>query len=432
MKRENRKRRVVRRRYRPLRCETLEDRRLLAAVFSQGFEADNSGWFDDAVRVSSGADGVPSESGGFHAEVLGGPTATPSTPHYSAYTKWGGYSSEFPVEGYTTSIGIYLDMGTTADNDTRFDFSSAISTPAGTHRRDFIFNAGFYNDSDAATGSGPRFVISASNNSVGQPKSAGRSPITIDTTGWYTFQHRFYDSGGGVLAVDMSVLNPSGTTVGTWTLSNSTDVIGSTVGGNRYGWFANNQFPFLAIDNTFIFQEAADTVYVDDDWAGMAVGGDPDGDGPATLFGYDAFATIQDAVDAVAAAGTVDVAAGSYAEDVAVGKSLTLDGANAGVSAGASAGVRGPESELTGGFRLTASDVTIDGFTILGGVGVGGGDVAAVYLAGGGSGHVIRNNVVTGARAVASCPPTTAATTTSRSRTTSSATGPRECSIRRT
>jgi hypothetical protein len=56
-------------------------------------------------------------------------------------------------------------------NDTRFDFSSAINNAAGTHLSDFIFNAGFYNDTDGSPGSGTsRFVISASFNS--QPGSA--------------------------------------------------------------------------------------------------------------------------------------------------------------------------------------------------------------------------------------------------------------------
>ena len=35
-----------------------------------------------------------------------------------------------------------------------------------------------------------------------------------------------------------------------WTLSDPSDVIGSTVGGNRYGWFATDEFPFLAFDTS--------------------------------------------------------------------------------------------------------------------------------------------------------------------------------------
>jgi hypothetical protein len=35
-----------------------------------------------------------------------------------------------------------------------------------------------------------------------------------------------------------------------WQLINPTDVIPATVGGNRHGAFATNEFPFLAIDES--------------------------------------------------------------------------------------------------------------------------------------------------------------------------------------
>jgi len=139
-------------------------------------------------------------------------------------------------------------------NDTRFDWTSAINTPSCGHRRDFVFNAGFYTDTDT-TGSGPRFVISASNN-AGRgnafPKNPGRDPYTITTEGWYTFEHRFRDNGLGVLAVDLTIRNQAGLALMTWTLSDPSDVIGSTVGGNRYGWFATDEFPYLAFDTSML------------------------------------------------------------------------------------------------------------------------------------------------------------------------------------
>jgi hypothetical protein len=60
----------------------------------------------------------------------------------------------------------------------------------------------------------------------------------------------------------------------------------------------------------------ANIVYVDDSWVGTVPGADPDGAGPATEFGYDAFATIQNGVNGVAASGTVFVADGNYPENV--------------------------------------------------------------------------------------------------------------------
>lgn len=53
--------------------------------------------------------------------------------------------------------------------------------------------------------------------------------------------------------------------------------------------------------------------YVDDDWAGSSAGADPDGAGPATNFGTDAFATIQAAVNAAATGDAIHVRPGVYA-----------------------------------------------------------------------------------------------------------------------
>jgi len=226
-----------------------------AGDYFNGFEVNDDNWFG-VTRVPSGTNGIPSASGGFHAE------APPD-----AFTRWGGYNDDpacagggscvgtFPALGFDTAVDIYLDVDGGYGNDKRFDFSSAISQPDGAHRRDFMFNCGFYDDA-ATPGTGNRFVCSASNNSPGFPKNPGREPTVVATTsGWYTFLHQFRDNGSGVLTVDLSVLDSGGTVIKTWTLSDPSDVIGSTVGGNRYGWHipqqpANLQFGTLAIDNS--------------------------------------------------------------------------------------------------------------------------------------------------------------------------------------
>jgi PKD repeat protein len=205
-------------------------------VFFNGFETDTEGWFEPN-RVMSGNNDIPSATGDYHAEAM------------DDFTRWGGYNSTFPAGGFITSVDIYLDMEAGYANDTRFDWTSAINAPDGNHRRDFIFNGGFYSDADGPGAGLNRFVFSASNNAPGWPKNPGRDPIAVTTTGWYTLQHHFYDNGAGVLAVDLSILDANGQVIHTWTLSDPTDFIGVTVGGNRYGWFATNGFPFLAIDN---------------------------------------------------------------------------------------------------------------------------------------------------------------------------------------
>jgi hypothetical protein len=219
---------------------------LAATHYFQGFETDIYDW-SGVTRVASGTNVVPSAAGDFHAEAAF--TAAPGIS--AAFTRFGGYEATFPGGGYTTSVDVYLNVGAGDANDTRFDWSSAINNPAGTHRRDFVFNAGFYNDNDI-TGSSPRFVISASNNATRSgafPKNPGRDPFSITTTGWYTFEHRFSNAGLGVLAVELRITDLNGAPLHTWILSDATDIIGSTVGGHRYGWFVIQEFPVLAIDN---------------------------------------------------------------------------------------------------------------------------------------------------------------------------------------
>ncbi len=225
------------------------------ADYFNGFETDIAGWdvFGgdyNASRVASGTDGITSKTGAYHGKA--------DSSLFPA-TNWGGYSSVFPAGGYITSLDIYLGMAGDWNNDTRFDFTSAINNAAGNHRRDFAFNGGFYDDD----GLGDRFIFSASNQTGRDncyPEDPGHDPISITASGWYTFQHTFRDDGG-VLAVDLAILDSSSAVMGSWTLSDPLDLVGSgaldgewneevQVGGNRYGWFGSNEFNVLAFDNT--------------------------------------------------------------------------------------------------------------------------------------------------------------------------------------
>jgi len=220
-----------------------------AVSYSNGFETDIAGW-ETPTRVASGTGGIASSDGGFHATSAAGA---------GDFTRWGGYNygagNAVPTvfQEYTTAIDIYLDIDGGWANNTRFDFSSAINNAAGTHLSDFIFNGGFYNDTDGSPGSGTsRFIFSASNNS--QPGSAyaknpGRAPIAIATEGWYTFEHHFYENAG-FLAVDMTIVDAGNTLINTWTFTGAHAIAG--VGGNRYGWVDYNEFSTLAIDNTVL------------------------------------------------------------------------------------------------------------------------------------------------------------------------------------
>jgi hypothetical protein len=194
----------------------------------------------DVDRVPSGTDGIPASSGGYFAEAAHNDYTSGTLVQLS---RLGGYSSLFPAGGFTTSIDVYLDMSlATGSNDLRFDWSSAINDTSGAHRRDFIFSVG-------TSSTAGEFVMSASNNTPGWPANPGRDPFTVSTTGWYTFRNTFSDAGSGVLQDQLKVLDASGNVLHTWTLSDPSDIIGTTVGGNRYGWLVYTDFPSLALDN---------------------------------------------------------------------------------------------------------------------------------------------------------------------------------------
>ncbi len=67
------------------------------------------------------------------------------------------------------------------------------------------------------------------------------------------------------------------------------------------------------------------TAYVDDDFAGTTPGADPDGGDPAQFFGIDSFASIKDAVNAVASGATIHVASGAYVESGQIHVTSDLD-----------------------------------------------------------------------------------------------------------
>jgi hypothetical protein len=212
-------------------------------LFEQDFETDTNGWltvigasnYGNVVRVPSGQDGIPSAAGGFHAQFSGSPNVGP-------FTRFGGYKSVWPGT-WTAEIDVYLD--TAWPDNSGFDYAVATSGADGNHRRDFIFHVA----KDTSTGN---LLVGASNNSNGNPRQDLETltpHYVVPTSGWYTLQHVFRDNGG-VLAVDLNVVNSSGVTVFTATRTDPSDLIPTVVGGNRYGWFVFIRTINLAVDNT--------------------------------------------------------------------------------------------------------------------------------------------------------------------------------------
>jgi hypothetical protein len=250
----------------------------LASTFLfQGFESDTSGWFNFAngslVREPSGyingggyADAASSSTGSFHARLKlnpsdpGYPTCSPGfSDCIGPFNSWGGYETVFPEPGYVSQVDVFLDVGFAATHpDYRFDWDAAINDSTGALLRDFVFNVGTAS-TDAAG-----FFINASTNafrSSSAPEdtcpapsdspNACRSPVEITVSGWYTFRHTFRDIGG-FLAVELTILDANGNVVpGADWIIYSGDAI-SSVGGHRYGWFANQEIQDLAIDNALL------------------------------------------------------------------------------------------------------------------------------------------------------------------------------------
>ena len=147
--------------------------------------------------------------------------------------------------------------------------------------------------------------------------------------------------------------------------------LGSSLNASiTYAYGTNNNDVVLTVFSPCTPQS---TVYVDDSWVGTPIGADPDMGGPATSFGCDSFATIQAGVNAVTAGGTVNVAAGSYVENVTIPKALTLTGAGA-ASVFLTPAVSNPNCGGAGGGSLCAGasnlilvqadNVTISGLTL--------------------------------------------------------------------
>ncbi|MCC9609172.1 Ig-like domain-containing protein [Blastopirellula sp. JC732] len=179
--------------------------------------------------------------------------------------------------------------------------------------------------------------------------------------------------------------------------NDDTDAVTGTFAG-----LANGATVMLNGDDYRIFYDGGDgndvvlvrdtlssaSVLVDDDFAGTASGAEVS---PGFFYLINAFSTIQAGVADVNVGGTVTVNDGSYMGNVTISKNLTLQSANGrdfttidGNNAGTELGAIFVKNNTT--------DVTIDGFTVLGLDGTPGLEKAAIYFQGSHSGAKILNN----------------------------------------
>jgi len=128
--------------------------------------------------------------------------------------------------------------------------------------------------------------------------------------------NKFLGTGEALKNEDVSEVNAENNWWGT--------AVASTIDGKTNGTIDFAPY-YVESGMSVLSSDAVDTVYVDGTYI--------DGSAGIHIFGYDAFATIQEAIDAVAAAGTVSIAAGTYdvtsTPGITVDKSVTISGAGA-------------------------------------------------------------------------------------------------------
>ncbi|MFC4228125.1 VCBS domain-containing protein, partial [Hoeflea alexandrii] len=220
--------------------------------FVRGFDNANdtiddstgSGWGVVSL-VASGTNGIATEDGSGYALIS---EAAGNGP----FTRFDGYRSDWTGD-WTAEVKVYLD--TTWANGTGFDYTVAASGTDGSHQRDFIFHV-----LKASDGS---LYVAGSNNTdfaANDGKILGIANKTeVTASGWYTLQHRFYEDGG-VLKVDLNLVDGNGAVVWTETRTNAADTIPGEVGGNRYGWFTFVDVPGgLAVDGLGLNVDGTET-----------------------------------------------------------------------------------------------------------------------------------------------------------------------------
>jgi parallel beta-helix repeat protein len=213
-----------------------------------------------------------------------------------------------------------------------------------------------------------------------------------------------FDMASGTLTVDLSApgdqafVRDTGGAIDVGTTNGGHDVLAGQTGVQHIivqdtGANANQAVTF---NGSTPFAASVQTTGIETGNVNEAITGTVTGD--ATTVNVTTPGTIQNGINLAASGATVNVAAGTYTEDISISKSLTLDGAQAGVDARGSrsggestilgTGASGPVAIGTG-----TNNVTIDGFTI-NSPASGSGAMNAGITTSGSTGITIRNNII--------------------------------------
>ncbi len=233
--------------------------------------------------------------------------------------------------------------------------------------------------------------------------------IQIDGNGTATVNSNNFEGGANPEnETDLNLVGGSAPIIG-GTLTGNTFALGSTNAAYYINNTSSQNLTALSSSNTYNFGGSLQiNNFRIEDAINHAVDNEADGlvtwvanniyvtaPGSKTTNGADTDSSIERGLDVATAGNTVNVEAGTYSQDVNVKKSVTLAGAQAGIAApGRSAAesiISSPDG--TTELQVSASDVTIDGFTIEGNTNanVSG---TGVYLIPGVSGTHVLNNII--------------------------------------
>jgi len=301
----------------------------------------------------------------------------------------------------------------------------SISGPAGYRASDWVCSGGVQSGNTITLGSDDRAVCRISHDDM-PPKLTLVKVVTNDDGGvaqpsdfvLYA-QGQVSFEGPGVATSDVDFFQgvytlreggPSGYTAGAWSCTGATatgdpPVVSLTLG--QVATCTSTSNDVAATRTTYYVDDPGDfQITTDLAPAGLSAGDivtfSPTGGRHSAVagltFGTNAFAKIQDAIDAVSSAyDVIRVAGGTFAEQVRVNKSVVLLGNQYGVDARQRPGTAG-ETVLTGSsgstsFSVTAGDVTIDGFTVQDATNAAnaGAGIVIGYVT---SGTNVRNNII--------------------------------------
>jgi hypothetical protein len=224
------------------------------ANWNQGFETNTDGWFGDVqpvARVASGGGtlGVPSASGGYHAEVVIGPVNGDG-----AFTRFGGYSSVWPSSGFIyQNLDIYIDTSAGSNGDGWF-LDNAVNNQAGV----WIEGGGV----GALKATDGYWWIAADGDGGAYPgPAAGGVGLQITESGWYTIQSEWIENADG-LTVDRNTYIYDSSDTLLYSNLNPQQVNLSDIGGWRYGWVGANAPTemTLAIDNSILIDRVVEVI----------------------------------------------------------------------------------------------------------------------------------------------------------------------------